>query len=832
MPLCRNIARRTRRPSLPLMTKTLLLRDAFDLFDRKNLDGGILDARTGTSGSVSPARRNVLRTYVKSAAARAVGLHPKDPAVLDVDLLPFLSVLPDLAHLDATALRRTDPANEASGVRTFLRTVTNDRLVARTYKRRVRPESLLPAWRPLADALRNASSQQSGRFSKYVGWLETLQNILVLNGVRRPEDIPDYATVAAWVAAHITSHASKDDLSAQDGVTLQERIDKRRSSYFSAYRTARKLLGCPADLPALPKPHRDCERGVKALPDLEQRIEDAAMRLQSQGVGLPSPLPGATSDPLAILDVLAPEIAKATRSYIEWTKTSAVRSDAWQAAVVGAASGFVAELIRLGEDAFTLDYPDMFLQSRETAKTTPTNNLGLKRRVALVDREELPLFRVVLDAATRRSFLNSPFTLPASQADLSVPLYTPAVFNDFAAAWAVTEQVYGQQLGMETQSPDEWRDIERTHTRIAEHMKEYNDSREMEGHKDKTLVSANWGQAVCIGGGILWRHARERRTAWKESVAKYGDNTAPARRARRAYGKALDDYILWIVLLDDGMRIANYAQARIGRHVRLTSEIVNGERRITGVTTHFRGYDAEARTKKRRKAGGRQNVRTRTLNPGIVDMELFTDFMYVSRVDDLVTAGCIANRDAYDPESDSFALFVSRQSTRPSGAYLTSRLSKRWGRMLHWLMRDVLQHSDPEGNQIPSWKELQRSKPLRRKWRAIWNAHVLRQLIATFVVGVLKDEATACRMTNDTPATLAAFYNQFDDNLAELMKGPKGINHPEHFADICGRLLRGEILDWATFDAHNPASAQWVTQQQALRAPKPARSRRSRFVAA
>ena len=496
---------------------------------------------------------------------------------------------------------------------------------------------------------------------------------------------------------------------------------------------------------------------------------------------------------------------------------------------MAAASTTVAEMLRLGEDAATLDYPDLFLQTREIAKTSPPMALGLKRAVHLVDREVVPLIRKIIDSATTRSFASSPLTLPADQLAAAVPMYTAAVFNDLVAIWAVTKQVYGTQLGMATQSPEEWRRIERVHDDLTEHMKEYNDSREIEGFKDKSLVTANWGQAVCIGGWLLWRRARELRSAWKEAAAAHGLDSAATTQARRRYGQALKDYILWVALLDDGLRIRNYAGARVGDHFRFTTEIVDGEPRITAVTTKFAGYDRDAGPKRKRQATGSQNKRIRSLDRGVVDFELLTDFMHVTRVDDLVSAGRLPTRDSYDPAADSFAVFVSPRSTRRHGGYLTSHLSKRWGRLLHWLMRDVLHHVDPDGEPIPSWVELQRSKVLRLKWRAIWDAHILRQLIATFVAGVLKDEDTACRMTNDTPATLRAFYNQFDETLAEAMKGPRGINHPEHFADVCRRLLRGEVLDWATFDPEHPEDAQWVNQQQSLPAPKRPRSRRVRF---
>lgn len=807
------------------MPELLTLKDAFADFTRRNLAGQIIDGRTGEKKSLSDGRVDVIYSHVRAAVAKAVGMHPKNKTLLDVNILPLVAVLPEMAHLDARDEKRKDPANESASVRTFLRTVTKDTIRARTYKRRVCPESFLPDWIPLANVLWNTKSP-SGESNRDVGRLETLQNVCLLHGVRRPEDMPDYATTSKWVREWLNAHPRIQKSSAANGPTRDERDERRRFDHIASYRKARKLLNCPQSLPDLERPRRSCERGIRALPNLDKFVRIGAERLRAQGVEVRTPLPTSRDDTLDLLDIVAPQIAGATRQYLNWTTTNAVRSDDWRRQVKHAASNITAELIRMNEDPFEIDYPDLFLQTRQIASPLPANSQGLKRTTQFTDVETLPLVRLVVDAAAQRSFLHSPLTLPKGQANAVVPLYTAAVFNDCAALWAVTHQVYGVIHQMESRDRENWKYVETVHTRLADFMKEYNDSREMEGHKDKSLVSANWGQCVCIGVARLWRRAQECRTSWKAKKESYGVDAPATERARREYCQSLCCYVLWAVLLDDGMRIANYAGARISRHCRLSTISSNGTRRVVAVETMFRGYDQEAGTKKRRRAGGRQNMRRRTLNPGVVDMDLFTDYVYMARVDNLVSAGLLPHRGAYNPDTDEFALFVSPNSTRAHGGYSKARLSRKWGCLLHWLTCDVLGHRDDKGNRLASWREMRTTPELRRKWRAIWGAHILRQIVATFMKGVLKDEQAACRMTNDTPATLDAFYNQFDDTLAELLKGPKGINHPEHFADVCRRLIRGEILDWGSFDPQRPDTARWNVPQEPVPAPPKKRARR------
>lgn len=99
------------------------------------------------------------------------------------------------------------------------------------------------------------------------------------------------------------------------------------------------------------------------------------------------------------------------------------------------------------------------------------------------------------------------------------------------------------------------------------------------------------------------------------------------QRARARYFKALKRYVLTAVLLDDGLRIANYCGGRVGRNFRPQVERAsNGSwQTIMGVENYFRGYCEEAGLKIDTERGGKERVRTRTLRPGIVDMELLTD---------------------------------------------------------------------------------------------------------------------------------------------------------------------------------------------------------------
>ncbi|HEX6030151.1 MAG TPA: hypothetical protein VFY90_01890, partial [Tepidiformaceae bacterium] len=606
-------------------SKALTLAEAIRLFARKNLAGRIPVAHPNAGEpqytSLSTARCNVIIAHVRNGIRGATG---REGHVDDVDLAPYLATLSALAHQDAVRNGRTAPANEASNVRTFLRALERQQgAPGSAYKRRVRRESFTPSWRSLCEAIIN-HPMEGDRYRRYLGWLETVQNVALLNGVRDPAALPDYATLKAWMLE--AGHSEKDT-----------------QNLFVAYRTARELAELP-QLPALEPPPRFSVRGLHSLPDLEDRIKAACVRLtiavrrdmqdevRRRGYGAEEaaaavaaaevicPANASEMRILDILDYLAPDIAHHTRQYLEWARTATTKSDDWRIAVETAAGCAVAELIRLGEDQFVIDHLDLFLERRTIQRSTTTAQTAHRSRRAVTQTgtEAVSLFRLLLDAMAQQSVRHSQLFVPEEQSHEGVPFYTPAVFNDKSALWSVTEEVYGTQLGraFHENTAEEWREIEREYARVSRHMKEYNEARDIDGHVNRGQLPVNLGAVVCVGLREVWLRVRSLRTAWHLAYEKHGQNAdaAPVRAARSRYLKALEPWALAALRLDDGMRGKQYNRGRVNVNFFLEGPRdpnTGALRAVTGIRVHNEGFDRVAGTKKRRKANGRKRERSR-----------------------------------------------------------------------------------------------------------------------------------------------------------------------------------------------------------------------------
>jgi len=810
---------------------TTTFADAIELFDRANVAGLVPDGRSaGVFGMKSKQRRDQIVSHTRSAFRLAA-------RVEDVDTLcitPFLEVLPDKAKEHGNGRDGESGNTAASDVRCFLRTVEG-----RDYKtkRRVVRETFLPAWLPLANALLGPEDTSTAaaptevpddRWRRYAGWLSALQDVLLLNGHQSPAALSAYDTTLQWCIAAGHTEKSAGDL-------------------FCAYRKARELAGM-LELSPLDTPPREDARGIRSLPDLAERMAAGVARLTAEGQPVPASwAPDRHPADMAIIDILdlvAPQFAWGARTYVAWGRGEGVKSDTWIVDIVDTASVVVAELARLGEDIATLDWLDLYKERRTVPRMGATVVGGSKRAAARGALDSVVLLRKAVDAAAPASFARSPLTLPPEQADALIPCYTPALFNNVVAVWAVVAYAYGVGIGYASSEEHaaEWRDIEREHDRLVDHMKTYNASRQIGGQKNKDLMRLTWGHAVCVGLLDLWRKARDLRTAWHLAFERNGggsDPDATAQRpavetARRAYTRALREYMQAAVILDDGLRIKNYANARMGVNVHVT-----GTRNATsglwdvvdGVTMVFRGYDRLAGTKKKRQQStGAEGKRSRELTKAIVDHALIRDYLNETRIDDLVRAGLITSREAYDPAADRFSLFVSTapgEKKRAYGGYSEARLSKRFGRFLHHVCRDLLNLTDDVGQPIPTWKALMEASPagktLRLKWRALWNAHITRQLVATFVGGLMGNWVEAAARTHDTVAVLQGVYLN-NQALVTQMNSRAGMQRADWFLPICTRLIAGEQIDWGTFDPQQPNEARPLQRAGAL--PPPPRRRR------
>jgi hypothetical protein len=769
---------------LPQRVRTL--GQAIEFFTQKSTEGKVPNRKTGGLRSLSPAEISVVVSHVTTAVRAASG--SSDP--LAVELAPYLEVLVDFAKRDAEEHGRS-AKREASSVRLFLSVVEGREIKT---QRRVVRHAILPAWLPLYDALtrlkdRNGN-RRNPRSSRYPGYLYGLQSFLQLRGIRSPRDLPVYKTLWEWAD--------------EDGIGR-----KKLDNWFTAYRAARSAYD--PSLPDLAPSPVGRHRGLRGLENLDPLVRQAAAR-DSEVTAALGDRTAYDVDQRELITMLAPSVGEAVELYLNHTS----RSSVWMETVVTSMSCFLAELVRMGrnDSLVDLDLLDLVYQ-----KVTIRNSGARMNSTKLLERHlggfegesSVSLLRAVVDAAARRSFAASPIGLVDDKVpDDEVPFYTAAMFNDLSAVWAVTDFVYGQGSGaasggLAKLDPPAWTRIRTEYELLRQHMKEINRRRQPSGHVDKSLLAFTWSALVCAGLSRLWKDVRQLRDRYHEVCGKCPEGTPARAKARRAYHRKLKDYILAAILLDDGLRIKNYARGRVG--VNFIPDVVRDETghwdRIVGLTTRFRGFDASAGLKIQRDAGGKERDRRRAVLPGIVDMELLTDYWLEARPHDLAACGLIGDVDAYGPDDDRFALFVSPHSTKPSGAYSPPSLSKRFGKFVHGFMRDVL------GRDIPDWNQLRgrdADPEAKAKWRGLLGAHPARLFIASYVGGIRNRWSHASVLTNDAIATLQKYYTEVKPFFEDAKKNV-GIEHPHHFDRVVDVLWSGEVIDWASFDPNDPAAS-------------------------
>lgn len=746
------------------------LAQAITDFLRRNENGQIVSRQTGEPTKLSPRRVSVVLSHVRSAVRYAAQTSNPD----SVRLGPYLETLPDLARRGAEEAGRARPANEVADVRLFLEVIER-RTSDRRTRRRARADSFLPGWRPLFTALdRCVEKAQRDRFRRYAGYLYAFQDFLVLHDVRGPEDLPDYTTLREWLDEGGHSRKSLDN-------------------WLTAFRVARTLAG-RTDLPTLEAPPSARERGVRSLADLDGRLLARGCRK-----------PAADLTTRQIIGYLAPAFGEALDAYLERAQLQRKSPD-WQNAVESTLSCIIAELIRMGQDPHDLDPVDLYTV-RQAVSTNSTVRPLLRRRIGKEQAgiAQHVLMRRFVDEAARRSAHHSPISLAGNvEVGCEVPFYPTAIWNNAVALWAVVREVYGLGCGdggMIEHAPDEWRTVESEHERLMDHMAQLNGQRQTTGHKNKALVSITWAQAVCIGLRHLWLQAHEARDAYfvkYERACKAGlDNPTSVRNARRRYYRALEDYVLAAVLLDDGLRVKQYANGLCNVHfVPTVVQTAQGEQ-IVEVETRWRGYDPDETNLKGRTENGGERVRSRSLSPGIVDMDLLTEYWLEARPHRLAARGLIPDVESYELSEDRFAFFVSTSSTSATGSYSPGRLSLRFGRCLHRFMTLM-------GRKVPAWQQLRADRDLRRKWRGLFGAHVTRQLLATYLGGIREKWSLVAYLTNDRVLTLQNYYVQFKGAVAEAMKR-EGVEHPHHFDGVMDDLLAGKVIDWRGFDPQVPA---------------------------
>jgi len=831
--------------------------EAFQRFEDLNAAGLVPNLTSGGHRALNGTRRRVLLHHVRHVLDFALHeIATSQGAVVateaDPDLVAILPVLADFAWRYALPKGKDHASKVTADVRLFVATIKG------VQRARIPvAEAVLPAWQPMYDALVAYYVLREGEPRKFLKPLRELHRVLLKRGIVDPRQVPSWEQVKAYAE--------------EDGFH-----DHRFQALVSAYRLARELLPkkVAQEYPELWLAARAHERGVRTIPNLVERLRQLRRRAggtpavltedePSESVDASTELVGEPADAvddenaprhpgrmstIRLLELLAPQIAKEVKAALREGR-KLLRGPDWEAKVVGTASRWVAALYAITDEVEGIDPTRMsFLtlfsvmlpwepdDDDEDEKEMLAGVFGAHTaggQTEQAEPTEISLAARILDRTARASYLNSPLTLTAEDAeDDAVPYYTRSLRTELEVVWRLVER-HLRKHAVKTH-PAVWAKAQIEHERIVARIKEHNLQRYVAGQKakGKLLEQITWPQAVFMGLPLLWREARAARVRYQEAVDRLeagrtaaersADTQSPkhldllatqgarVRRARSEYNEPLRLYLLFALMLDDGMRTQNYANAIVNVHLKPQLRR-DGRGRPTGFLGASMVFNADdpygARLKVRRRkpdeeAPSRPNVLTRS----IVDMELLYDYVTDTRLDVLIDLGLLGSRDEYDVEHDRWGLFVSATSADATyGRYSRSMTSATFGRTLHRIATEVLGRES-----IPAWDD----PALKREWRGLFAGHVSRLLLETYVGGVLGNFKRSCALTFHSEQVARKHYVAFT-NLMEARMVLSGWDNPNYF-DRLYHLVRGEapgrdgrqlMIDWATFDYRDPEKA-------------------------
>lgn len=770
------------------------LREAIATVDAKSVAGEIPNRVTGEVGALAASRRGPILTNVTAAlrhALRGFDEHLLTNAddLLDVEIAPFLATLPDHAELDAREALRSDPLKERSNVALFVTIVTGRDAVRE--KKPIDKTRVLPSWEPLYNALWDLG-QRDMKKRMYPRMLVRFSELALANGVVSPHAVPDdYNAVHAWASA--LGYKKKQVHEA-----------------LSAFRCAADLLGDATLARAYDVVFVD-GIGIRGLPDYVQRAHAAGL------VGNPMKW-----SLLELISALAPDIGAALGVIvIDGRKRNC--TPAYEKEIMHCGSWIVASLIRLGEDPRPLTLLDMFLDRREVvvertadAEEGRTVKLGqLAKYTSAVSShhtstEQQSLLRRCLDVSAATSFANSHLQLAnlVHEEDV-IPVYTESLIANVQQAFLLTKGMFGAAL--EETEPALWGRVRNEYDTLRKHIKGYNAGRYLKGRKETDKLLITWPQAVCMGLPYLRKKAIAARLEAADRADRIGHlESRESQKRVLAYYEALRDYVVVAILLDDSLRISNYAGAIAGVHVIPVPDVHKGHWcGFRSARTHFKGADDPGvKLKVLARKDTNLNERERALTRSIVDMDLLFDWWTKARPFYLAQAGLLASATTYDPTNDGFAVFPTgrpsqeqRDDSTWKGNISADMLSEIFGRALHEICVVVLGHA------LPAWDD----PALTDEYRSLFAGHIARTLVASYFGGILGDWSDAEFRTNDCEATLRTHYNRvaswFKQNRHK--RSPDG---PRWFDDVIGRVLEDRDDDtwgvfWDRFDPRQPIAS-------------------------
>ncbi|HEU4648545.1 MAG TPA: hypothetical protein VFS33_05755 [Gemmatimonadales bacterium] len=731
----------------------------------------------------------------QQAAAKALTC-PADIYALEIG--PFLASLP--AYAGGNPDNRKDRQKRASNVKLFISVVAG---IDFDSPRPVSPTRVHEPWRCLYEPLMRyvdagGDKRERDKRRNLPGALLRLQDLLLARGHAAPAEVPDRHTLRKWLLE------AEPDLE-------DERANKRAHWYLGAYRTACRVAGLAQELPQHYELIEDEGIGIKSLgsmPKADGELEESWMS-RARDLGFEGDFRDV--EMLVLVRLFAPKMGLMLDRYLAQGR-SALKRGPWAEAQIDMASWAVASLIRLGVDPREMHWPDLFLERRTVSVDVDEERdevlndflAGRGRRAQRARATaQHSLLRRCLDLAAPRSWANSPLWLVTPRHELDpVPRYTEKLEHHLDAVFVLTREMYGRhmQQAEDSETRADWGLVVAEYEATAKHVADYNQGRPVDGRKDKSAMLITWPQAICMGLPYLRKRALELRVLVEEARERRGHlESRSSRELLARYDEALREWIVATIMLDDCLRVKNYAGARAGEHVvPLVRRGADGRwLTVVGLETHWRGIDAgKVALKMWENRDGNPRTRDRTITPALLDSLLLTDYWLGTRRRALASASILKPSQPYDPDQDRWAFIVTprpqaHQHADPTwyGDMTTDMVSDIFGSALYRMCREVL-HLD-----LPPWD----SSELTTKFRALFSAHVTRLAVGSYLGGLRNQWTEAEELTDDMEDTLRKHYSRVQKKWAEL-KHVTGSQNPHHFDAVIDRMrMRVPEDDWATF---------------------------------
>jgi hypothetical protein len=736
--------------------------EAIERFVEKADAGQATNLKNGRQGTIPPATRDSIISSVRAAYRRASGTSD----LSRVEHAPLATILEAAVVADAREHGRTHPHNEANRVRRFLATLEGDRA-----KPGRRTQTVLGPWRPLHELSRLVGQPRHAGHS-----IRRIAQAALLQGqVHRPENLPtDRNLVLRWLRL--------------DGAGKE-----KAAAYVRWYDRLRELSPARESLPDLSMTPFS-ERGIRGLSDLAQRLEAA----------------GSTESPRTLsveetLALVAPGAHDVLRSYLQDpTEIGRHRGHAWRKQARGALSRWMAALIRnpavlehlaqQGLDERTVRPIDLVLLEMPHRRIEAVGRGDWEARYLTNAHGEAmtiqePLFRVLAEDMALESARRSP--LEVRNTANSATLYTETLLQDIAQLRFLAEHDGSRKLFVIQPELSEV-----VFTRISafrKHANKRNKSLGIGGRKkkEKVLLQVTLPQLAAIGLPALARRVAELEDQYWIASSRHGPDHTATRRARRSYYKAEREYVVLALVLEDGMRVGNYAGARVGtpevRHEWVGSESPDGvavRSRVHVIPDLDRSEDGTARGFRRLEVGfygddhpaprlkietrdGNPRTRSNTLHGWILDLDRLWAYFSGQRVDDLVAQRILASREDYDIERDlrewHYALITSPvRSVKDPYSRVTGSAGQgvhrdAFSRALLWCAREALGRKLPEDE-----------AELRRQFRSLFGPHIGRLLLGTYFHGIRGMTTYVMGLIDDTRQMIERRYSVTEPSLLNL----------------------------------------------------------------